>query len=279
MPDIYEIATSLGDSLALSQEAAETDADVIVFCGVHFMAESAAILNPEKTVLLPARDAGCLMADMVTAPALRKMKKQYPGVPVVCYVNSSAAVKAESDICCTSANAVDVVMSLQEKQILMVPDRNLSAYVQSQLPEKELIPWDGCCPVHDDIRGEQLKNLKTQRPEAVALVHPECRPEVLEHADIITSTSGMLRQARENQSEQFIIVTECGMVNMLRREVPDKRFFKLCNVCHDMKKIDLAAVKKSLEKMQYHITVPKRTAEKARIALERMMAIPRGQGG
>lgn len=277
-PEIYEVADFLGDSLGLSKEAAKTDADVIVFCGVHFMAESAAILNPGKVVLLPREDAGCPMADMVTAPALRKMKAQYLGVPVVCYVNSSAEVKAESDICCTSSNAVEVAKSLKEKRIIMVPDRNLAAYVQQQLPEKEIISWNGWCYVHDQMRAADILKLKKKHPKAEVIVHPECRQEMFKHADCVTSTGGMLTYARKSKAKEFIIATECGMVNRLKRELAGKEFYAVGGICKNMKKTTLQAVKDSLEKMQYRITVPEEIAVRARVALERMIAIKAGRG-
>ena len=273
VPQIYEIADFIGDSLGLSKAAGKTDSEVIVFCGVHFMAESAAILNPDKTVLLPRLDAGCGMADMITARGLRKMKKQYPDAVVVCYVNSAADVKAESDICCTSTNVIDVLKSLPERQILMVPDKNLANYVRPFFPDKEILAWEGWCPIHHDLKVNNLLKLKEEHPDAELLVHPECQTDMLEHADQITSTQGMIDYAKLSSSKNFIIVTECGMTNRLRREMPGKKFISICQICPDMKRIDLNSVKEALEKMQYKITVPKNVARKARVTLERMMAI------
>ncbi|MEI8176982.1 MAG: quinolinate synthase NadA, partial [Candidatus Omnitrophota bacterium] len=195
--EIQDIADITGDSLALSQAAIKTDAQVIVFCGVHFMAESAAILNPKKTVLLPVVEAGCPMADMITAEKLRMRKKQNPGAAVVCYVNSAAKVKAESDYCCTSSNAIDVVKAIPNKKIIFVPDKNLALYVQSQLPEKEIIPWEGFCPTHIRVQEEDIREMKGLHPHAEVVAHPECNPEVLALADHICSTNGMFKYCRE----------------------------------------------------------------------------------
>lgn len=279
-PEIYEVADFIGDSLGLSASAMRSEAEVIMFCGVHFMAESAAILNPGKTVLLPRLDAGCGMADMVTARDLRGMKERHPGAAVVCYVNSSAAVKAESDICCTSSNALEVVRSLPEKRILFVPDKNLARYVQGLVPEKEIIPWEGWCPIHHELKAADLAALKAAHPHAEIVAHPECQEDMLSLADSVTSTTGMLDLARRSPAKEFIFVTECGMANMLRREVPGKTFLPVCSICPDMKKIGLADVRDALLHMKHRITVPESVAERARLALERMMAVkpaPRSQ--
>jgi len=273
MPEIYEIADFIGDSFGLSRMAQQADAEVIVFCGVHFMAESAAILNPDKRVLLPVLYAGCGMADMISAEGLRELKSEHPDAAVVCYVNSSADVKAESDICCTSSNVVQVVRSLREKKVIMVPDKNLAAYAQRMVPEKTLIAWEGWCPIHHGLATGELDSIKQQYPGAEIIAHPECQADMLGKADMVTSTSGMLTHARSSPAKEFIIVTECGMSNMLRREMPGKKFIPVCQICPDMKKIDLFSVKRSLEQMQFEITVPRRVAERARLALERMMAI------
>ncbi len=278
--EIYEVADFIGDSLGLSASAMRSEAEVIVFCGVHFMAESAAILNPGKTVLLPRLDAGCGMADMVTAKGLREMKERHPGAAVVCYVNSSAAVKAESDICCTSSNAGEVVRSLPEKRILFVPDKNLARYVQKLVPEKEIIPWEGWCPIHHNLKAADLAEMRRAHPGAEIVAHPECQEDMLALADAVTSTTGMLDLAKRSPAKEFIFVTECGMANMLRREVPGKTFLPLCSICPDMKKIRLEDVRDALVHMRHRITVPESVAERARLALERMMAVkpaPRGQ--
>ena len=278
MPDVQSVADYLGDSLDLSRRAAESEAEVIVFCGVHFMAESACILAPEKTVLLPREDAGCPMADMVTPGALREKKKEHSDAAVVCYVNSSAAVKAESDICCTSANAVRVVESLEQEEVLFVPDRNLALYVQ-RFTEKKIIPWQGYCPTHHRIDADELRAAKQERPNAVLVVHPECTPEVIDMADEVLSTSGMVRFAAESEAEEFIIGTEVGLMERIQRENPHKRFYLASSklVCPNMKKTTLEAVAASLRALSPRITVEPEVAKKARQALERMLAIPRSQ--
>ncbi len=222
--EIQDIADLTGDSLGLSQAAAQTAAKVIVFCGVHFMAETAAILCPDKTVLLPRLDAGCFMADTITAASLEARKAELPGVPVVTYVNSSAAVKAASDICCTSANAVRVVNSLPGDAVLMVPDRNLALYTQRH-SRKKIHLWAGCCNIHDALSREEVLACQEAHPQAVFLAHPECRPEVLDLADAIRSTSGMLSYVRQSSAAEFIIGTEKGIIHTLAKENPGKRFY------------------------------------------------------
>ena len=275
--EIQEIADITGDSLALSIEAQKTDKPIIVFCGVHFMAESAAILAPEKIVLLPRADAGCPMADMVTAEGLRDFKKQHPGATVVTYVNSSAAVKAESDICCTSSNAVSVARSVDAKKLLLVPDRNLGRYIAQQVPEKECICWEGYCPVHDQLKVEEIKQAKADHPDALFMVHPECQPEILELADHICSTSGMYEFAAENPAKKFIVGTENGILWRLRKENPDKQFImpSQCLVCEDMKLTRLEDVLRCLETMEPRITVAEDIRIKAKQALDKMLAVPR----
>jgi quinolinate synthase len=274
--EIQLIADLLGDSLFLAQRAAEAKEEVIILCGVHFMAESAAILAPNKTVLLPREDAGCPMADMVTVPALREKKKQHPKAMVACYVNSSAAVKAESDICCTSANAVSVVKSLDADEILFVPDRNLGLYVQ-RFTEKKIIPWNGYCPSHHFFTKEELLAAKEEHPNAVVIVHPECTPDVIDLADKVLSTSGMVRFAREAKTREMIVGTEEGLVERLRREFPQKNFYLPSDrlFCVNMKKMGLEDVVQSLRILKPRITVPDDVAAGARRALERMLAIPR----
>ncbi|WP_406660724.1 quinolinate synthase NadA [Methanolobus sp. ZRKC3] len=276
--EIQDIADFTGDSLGLSQQAIEQEADVIVFCGVHFMAESAAILSPEKTVLLPEIYAGCPMASMVTADALRTEKKKYPNAAVVCYVNSTAEVKAESDICCTSANAVEVVNSLEEQEILFVPDKNLADYV-SRFTTKTIIPWEGYCPTHNQILPEDIIKAKKEHPNAEVLAHPECRREVLDISDKVFSTTGMISYARESDSTEFIIATENGMMHRLRKENPDKSFYMASEfaVCPEMKAINLQTLLQSLEFMQYKITVPDDIQVKARHSLERMLKVKRSR--
>ena len=272
-PEIYEVADFIGDSLELCRKAADTKAKIILFCGVNFMAESAAILNPGKKVIIPYLDAGCAMADMVNAKELRLFRKKHPGAKVVCYVNSSADVKAESDICCTSSNAVKVVKSLKEKEIIFVPDKNLADYIQKQVPEKKIIPWQGFCPVHHSLTKEYILDVKKQYPKAEILAHPECRPEVLELADHISSTSGMLWCARNSKAKDFFVLTECGMTERLNRELPDKKFYGLCNMCFEMKKNTLPAVLKCLQNEKPVVKVDKKVALKAKKAFDRMLLV------
>jgi len=275
IPEVQDIADIVGDSLKLSQEAARTEADRIVFCGVHFMAESAKILSPTKKVLLPAIDAGCPMADMITAEDLRALKAKYPGVPVVCYVNSSAEVKAECDITCTSSNATQVVESLKTDRVIFAPDRNLGQYVQSQLPQTEFINWDGFCITHERLREEEILAVKVAKPGVKILVHPECNPIVVGHADFVGSTSAIIAYARESEDQSFIIGTEMGILHTLRKENPDKTFYLLSPslVCYNMKKTTLEDVYLALRDDQYEITVEESIRLKAYAALKRMIEI------
>lgn len=273
LPEVQEVADFVGDSLGLSRSAAQTDAEVIVFCGVHFMAETAAILSPHKKVLLPAPDAGCPMADMITPAELMAKKSAFPGVPVVCYVNSSAAVKAVSDYACTSANAVEVVQSISQDTVIFVPDKNLAAYVASKTG-KNIIAWPGFCPSHHRITRQDLLRVKNSAPEAKVVVHPECRPEVIALADQVTSTEGMLTYVRTSPADTFIIGTEVGILHRLQTENPGKRFLLASPslVCPNMKKISLQDIVKSLHEMAPQITVPPDIAAKARDTLDRMIA-------
>ncbi|MDT8443558.1 MAG: quinolinate synthase NadA [Desulfuromonadales bacterium] len=274
--EIQELAHITGDSLALSMEAARTDKSVIVFCGVHFMAESAAILAPQKIVLLPRLDAGCPMADMITAEGLREFKRQYPGVPVVTYVNSSAAVKAESDICCTSANAVKVVASLAEQEVILTPDRNLGSYIAAQV-DKTCHLWDGYCPTHERLTVADVKAAMADYPEALFMAHPECPPEVLALADHVCSTSGMYTFAHENPVRQFIVGTEAGILYRLRKENPDKEFILPTTrlICPNMKLTSLEDVLLALQTMSPRVTVPEEIRIPAKVTLDRMLAVPR----
>ncbi len=298
-PEVQDIADITGDSLELSRAAAKTDYKVIVFCGVHFMAESASILSPDKTVLLPEISAGCPMADMVTVQGprktrrdfytdvlgitfefadeftLRDMKKRYPGVPVVAYVNTSAAVKAESDICCTSSNVVKVVESLKEDTVICIPDRNLSSYAAKRT-KKKIISWDGFCNVHHaHLDIIDVKNARAEHPGALLVVHPECPPAVQDLADHITSTSGMLRFCRESNHKEFIIGTEEGILHRLKKDSPDKRFYVLNKemVCPNMKRTKIESVLRAIEKMEYVIKVPEEIRVPAKRALDRMLEI------
>jgi quinolinate synthase len=272
--EVQDIADFTGDSLELSRTAAEQEADVIVFCGVDFMAETAAVLSPEKTVLLPAADAGCPMADMITAGELRVLKQRFPEAAVVCYVNTTAEVKAESDICCTSANAVKVVGSLSEEQVLFVPDRNLGRYV-ARFTDKEILPWEGFCFVHDRITPADVIRSREAHPDAELLVHPECRPEVIDLADHVFSTSGMIRHVCSGSSKEFIIGTETGILHTLGKNCPDKLCYPLSPkaVCTTMKKTDLQKVYRALETLTPRVTVPEDIAKKARMSIQRMLDI------
>ncbi|SHJ34557.1 quinolinate synthetase [Malonomonas rubra DSM 5091] len=275
--EVQEIADVTGDSLALSMEAAKTDKDVIVFCGVHFMAESAAILAPEKTVLLPREDAGCPMADMITDEQLRQFKAEHPDGVVVTYVNSTAAVKAESDICCTSSNAINVARSLEAKKLLMVPDRNLGRFIAKHVPEKECICWEGYCPTHDRLSVEEIRQAKAEHPDAVFMAHPECTPEILDMADHICSTSGMYEYAKTNPAKTFIVGTENGILWRLKVENPEKEFIMPSRrlVCPNMKLTSLEDILKCLQTLEPRITVDETTREKAKQSLDRMLAVPR----
>jgi quinolinate synthase len=274
--EVQEIADITGDSLALSIEAARTDAEVIVFCGVHFMAESASILAPDKTVLLPRLDAGCPMADMVTIQSLRELKASLPGVPVVTYVNSSAAVKAESDICCTSANAVKVVQSLDDDEIIFAPDRNLGHYI-SGFTNKRFHLWEGYCPTHERLRPEVVQELKRNNPDAPFVCHPECNPAVVALADHVCSTTGMYDYCKASSARRFIIGTEAGILWRLKLENPDKEFILASPalVCPNMKLTSLEDVLESLRTMQPVVKVPEEVRIPAKRALDRMLGIPR----
>lgn len=274
--EVQEIADITGDSLALSMEAAKTDARVIVFCGVHFMAESASILSPGKTVLLPRLDAGCPMADMVTVEALVEMKKKHPGVPVVTYVNSSAAVKAESDICCTSANAVRVIKSLPQQEVIFVPDRNLGRYA-ARFTDKTFFFWDGFCPTHERLKADAVMRLKAEYPDALFICHPECNPEVSALADHVCSTSGMYDYCRKSPAGRFIIGTEAGILYRLRKENPEKEFILASPalICPNMKLTSLEDIVAALENMEPVVKVPEEIRAPAKRALDRMLAIPR----
>jgi quinolinate synthase len=272
--EIQDIADITGDSLELSRAAAARDEDVIVFCGVDFMAETAAILSPEKTVLLPAEDACCPMAQMITAEQLKLAKSRHPGAAVVCYVNTTAEVKAESDICCTSSNAVSVVNSLDEQEVIFVPDQNLARYAQ-RFTKKTILPWEGYCIVHHRITAAQVQEARRRHPDAILLVHPECRPEVIDLADHVASTSGIIRLVCSSDKREFIIGTEVGILHRIDRECPDKTCYPLSDaaICRNMKKTDLAKVRDALATLQPRITVPGDIAARARQAIERMLAV------
>ena len=271
-PAIQDIADLCGDSLELSIRAAQTDAKIIVFCGVHFMAETASILSPDKTVLLPRKDAGCPMADMITPEALKTRLDELAPMPVVTYVNSSAAVKALSTICCTSANAIEVVNSLDAQDVLMVPDRNLARYTASHTSKKVRF-WNGYCPIHDLLTREHVKKVKQMYPDAVFMAHPECRPEVLALADHVFSTSGMIRFASESEHRAFIVGTEVGLLYPLKTANPEKEFYPASGAmeCPDMKKITLHDIFRSLELLEGEVKVPETIQRLALKAVQRMV--------
>ncbi len=275
-PEIFEIADFIGDSLELARAARAAEAEVIVFCGVHFMAETAKILNPERMVLLPEMRAGCSLAESVTAEALAERKaelaKLYPDLAVVSYVNCTADVKALSDACCTSANAVRIVEAIDSEHVLFVPDRNLADYVQSK-SRKQIISWDGNCYVHHQITPTEIERVRNSIPGIQVLAHPECRRDVLALADAVLSTSAMMRYARESAADKFLIVTECGLSDRLLMEVPNKRFFKACKLCHYMKMITLGGTLDALRNLRYEITLPDEVIAGARQALEKMLEL------
>jgi quinolinate synthase len=279
--EVQDIADFVGDSLELSRKAAETDADVIVFCGVHFMAETAKILSPEKTVLLPDLQAGCPMANMIDLARLREFKAQHPGLPVVAYVNTSAEVKAESDICCTSANAVKIVESVPADEVIFIPDKSLAAWVARHVDvpghphRKRIIPYPGFCPTHHRILSQDVIRAKLEHPNAKVLAHPECTMDVIELADAVASTSGMIRWAAASDAQEIIVCTERGIIHRLQKESPGKRFYNPCsvNICPNMKKIALEQVLWSLEDMVYEIRVPEDVMARSRKAIEGMLAI------
>lgn len=271
--DVQDIADFTGDSLGLSRQAAKTKADIIVFCGVHFMAETASILCPDKMVLLPDEHAGCPMANMITLRELRIKKKEHPNARVVCYVNSTAAIKAESDICCTSSNAMKIVSSIpRDQEILFIPDKSLGGYVSSRL-NRPMILWEGYCPTHHRILAEYIIKLKSEYPGAKVVVHPECTPDVIALADHVASTTGIARYCKETDAGEFIIGTETGILHRLRKENPEKKFYAITQLadCSNMKLISLEKVLWSLEDLVYQIKVPDDIASKARVAIQKML--------
>ena len=276
-PEIFEVADFIGDSLELAYKAREVhDAGIIVFCGVHFMAETAKVFNPERMVLLPDMRAGCSLAESVTAEALAERKAElrelYPDLKVVSYVNCTADVKAESDACCTSANALKVVEAIDSRHVLFVPDQNLANYVQSQT-SKQIISWDGNCYVHHQITAEEVDRVKRAIPGIKVLAHPECRTDVLRLADAVLSTSAMVRYAESSEADKFLIVTECGLSDRLLMEIPNKHFYKACKLCRYMKMITLGGTLDSLRNLRFEIELPEDVREGARRALERMLEL------
>lgn len=273
--EIDEVADFVGDSLFLSREAAKTDADIIVFAGVYFMAETAKILSPDKKVLIPRPDAGCLMADMIDLNKIKAFKQEYPDIPVVCYVNSTAEVKSECDICCTSANAVNIVKSLGSDKVLFVPDKNLGGYVASKTDNVDVICYDGFCPIHHYLTVDDIKNQKHINPNAKVLVHPECVKEIAEMADFVGSTTGIMKYVKESQEKEFIIVTEIGVVDRLRRDYPDKKIIHISPnaVCDNMKKITLMDIYNSLVEENFEVNVDNKLIKSAYKPIEKMISV------
>ncbi|MEJ5300224.1 MAG: quinolinate synthase NadA [Thermodesulforhabdaceae bacterium] len=273
-PEIQDIADFTGDSLELSRKAAETKASVIVFCGVAFMAETAAVLNPDKIVILPRQDAGCPMADMITPKDMEEIQREHPGVPIVTYVNTTAAVKAKSTICCTSANAIKVVTSLDSDTVYMAPDKNLALYTARHV-KKRILFWNGYCPIHHNLSAEDVMKAKEEHPKALFIAHPECPPDVIDLADGVFSTSGMLRFVAESPSNEFIIGTEMGILYTMQKQNPSKRFYPASSklLCPDMKKISLEDVLVSLETLEPRTVVPENVRIDALKAIEKMLAI------
>jgi quinolinate synthase len=273
--DVQEIADMVGDSFALSKYCASNPSEVIVFCGVHFMAESAKILSPEKTVLLPEIDAGCPMAEMVTAEALREEKKRHKDAAVVCYINSTAEVKAESDVCCTSSNAVNIIKAIKQKDIIFVPDMNLGRYVSKMVPEKNIILWNGFCVTHHKIKTSEVEQMKKLHPDALLLVHPECKEEIVNLADFVGSTKQIIDFATESENTKFIIGTEMGVMYKLKLNSPNKIFYLMSQglLCPNMKKTSLNSIYESLNEMKYKIELDEDIRLKARKSLDRMLEI------
>ncbi len=275
-PEIFHgVADLSGDSLALARQAATTDADVIVLCGVHFMAETAKILNPDKTVLIPDLEAGCSLADSITASDIRLLRQRYPGIPVVTYVNTSAEVKAESDICCTSANAVEVVESLGSERVIFLPDEYLGRWVASQT-DVEIILWHGHCEVHERFTGDQLRAYRGNLEGVQILAHPECPPDVLAEADYVGSTSGMIQHVGATRPARVVMITECSMSDNVAVHYPDVEFVRPCALCPHMKRITLPKILSALETLRHEVQVDPAVADGARRAVERMLAVGRG---
>lgn len=272
--EVQEIADHLGDSLELSQKAARSDAELILFCGVHFMAETASILSPAKTVLTPDVNARCPMANMITAEKLKDLKEKHPNATVVCYVNTTAEVKAESDICCTSSNAEKIVQSIEGSEVIFVPDKYLANYVSTKT-KKKIIPWNGFCPTHIKILPKHITTQRELHPEAEVMVHPECTPPVIALADKVLSTGGMCKYARQSKTREIIVGTEIGILHRLRKENPTKKFYAASElaVCPNMKSITLEKILRSLEDMKHEVKVPENIRIKAKQAVTRMLEI------
>ena len=274
-PEIYHgISDFSADSLALAVEAAKTKADIIVMCGVHFMAETAKLMSPDKKVLLPDMSAGCSLSSSITGQDVRNLKKKYPGVPVVSYVNTSAEVKAETDVCCTSANAVKIVQSLGVKKVIFLPDDFLAKYVASQT-DVEIISWKGTCEVHEQFNDEEINEIRKNNPGIKIIAHPECPPDVIRASDFAGSTSGMIKYVKDNQPEKVMMVTECSMSDNVQIDNPNVKFIRPCNLCPHMKKITLPKILDCLENETNELIMDKKTIEKARKSVERMAEIGR----
>lgn len=273
--EIDEVADFVGDSLYLSQKAKETDAEIIVFAGVYFMAQTAKIISPEKKVLLPNLNAGCLMADMIDHDQIIEFKNAHPNIPVVCYINSTAEVKAECDICCTSSNALKIVESLNSKQVLFVPDANLGKWVERKLNNVEVIAYDGNCPVHNNITVEDIKSARSKYPSAKILIHPECKPEVSKLGDYVGSTSGIINYVKNCSEKQFVIVTEKGVVDRLKRDYPQKEFILIREnmLCESMKLTTLEEILHSLEAEENEITLDENIRQLSSSCIERMLEV------
>ena len=277
-PEIFHgVADFTGDSLALAQAASKVDAAIIVLCGVHFMAETAKLLNPQKVVLIPDARAGCSLAESITAADVRLLRERYPGVPVVTYVNTSAAVKAESDICCTSANAVEVVESLNAERVIFLPDEYLGRHVATQT-SVDLILWNGHCEVHERFRASDLRAYRSADPDVRILAHPECSPDVLDEADYVGSTAGMVSDIAANRPARVVMITECSMSDNVAGRFPDTEFVRPCILCPHMRRITLPGILLSLRRMATQVHVDADVAGRARLAVERMLRVGRGEG-
>ncbi len=279
-PQVFHgVADLVGDSLALAYQAAETEAEVIVLCGVHFMAETAKIVSPHKTVLIPDTRAGCSLAASITGADIRLLRERHPGAPVVTYVNTSAEVKAESDICCTSSNAVEVVRSLGVSKVIFLPDEYLGKWVASQLPEVELVLWKGHCEVHERFTGEEIRRYRAGNPGVVVLAHPECPPDVLAEADFVGSTGAMNKYVNQQKPPRVVMITECSMSDNVAVDNPEVQFVRPCNLCPHMQRITLPKILRSLETLEHVVEVDPAVADRARLAVERMLAVGRGRKG
>ncbi len=274
--EIDEIADYVGDSLYLSQKAAESDADIIVFAGVTFMAQTAKIISPDKKVIIPSLDCGCDMADMITLNQLREFKSKYPDIPTVCYINSTAEVKSECDICCTSSNAMKIVKSLNSDKVLFLPDQFLGKWVESQLGGVEVITYNGCCPIHNKVTAEDVKLMKSKHPGVRVLTHPECRVEVTQISDYVGSTTGIMKYVADNKDlNEFIIVTEKGVIDRLRRDYPDKKFYLIREdmICASMKTNRFEDIYNALSEEKFEVTLDKDISKKALVCIERMLEV------